>query len=141
VLSSFIHVDGLLGHIETLLASRGDVNPLARHADDLSGPQRERTAAGIAQIRAQMVAALERLGIALPSSGASSRWAARTGLMSVLTTLAELEPKRLGGYGALAKEDARALTACLDELEGSVQALIDYLGTGAERRRREGPAP
>ncbi len=111
---------------------------------DAAPVQRQRNADFARRLRTALRSVLDRLGIAMPGPTISGIWSARTQLMVAQVALAELEPKRLAGYGAVADEDARELRAAVAELSDWLDRMESYLGQGpdqdlAARLARIGP--
>jgi GTP-binding protein EngB required for normal cell division len=97
---------------------------------DAAPVQRQRNADFARRLRAALRSVLDRLGIAVPGATISGIWSARTQLMMAQVALAELEPKRLAGYGAVADEDAREMRAAVAELSDWLDRMESYLAQG-----------
>lgn len=110
---------------------------------DAAPIQQKRSADYARRLRSAMRAALDRLGLALPSAETSGVWSARSLLMEAQVVVAELEPSRLAGYGQVADADARELRVAIAELSNWLDEMERYLAQGpgealAARLRRIG---
>ncbi|OGG55435.1 MAG: hypothetical protein A3F84_06050 [Candidatus Handelsmanbacteria bacterium RIFCSPLOWO2_12_FULL_64_10] len=134
LLSSFRYVDGLLSDIEALLASTGTESPFSQYIQDITPVQRKAIVEGIARLRAQMAAALKKMGIALPAPTISGAWAVQSMLLNVDIALVEIGPRYMRGYGEVDPEAERMLRGVVAELEKTLQRLSIYLTEGSDQR-------
>jgi len=141
LLSSFRHVDGLLSDIEALLASTGTESPFSQYIQDITPVQKKAIVEGIARLRAQMAAALKKMGIALPTPTISGVWAVQSMLLNVDIALVEVGPKHMRGYGEMDAEVEQTLTGLVADLEQTLRRLSDGLAKGAGRSLQEHLAP
>lgn len=133
LLSSFRYVDGLLSDIEALLTSTGTASPFSQYIQDITPVQRKAIVEGIARLRAQMTAALKKMGVSLPTPTISGAWAVQSTLLNVDIALVEVGPKHMRGYGEVDAEVERTLTGLVAELERTLRRLSDGLAEGAGR--------
>ena len=141
IAAAFHHIDGSFSRIEAILNSIGAKSPFSSYAFDV-GPMEQSAIAGYLQrLRERMWAATHRLEIPPENRRISAAWSIRTTLLDVSITLAEIEPRRLLGYGELDESSATVLSGILSDLERLLDSLDAYLtrvsgGDMAERMAR-----
>lgn len=128
LVSSFQHIDHMLGEVETIIASGGSASPFRKHVPDMSPVQRRVTTDYIARIRETMQRCLGELGIVLPEPDCGTLWAARATLaMMANVAMEELGARYLKGYGALPDDAAVLVDRVRSELQAQAARLNDYL--------------
>lgn len=138
---AFHHIDERLSQIEAILNSIGGKSPFSSYAFDV-GPMERNAIVGYAnRLRERMWAAVQRLEISPETHRTSAAWVIATTLIDVSITLAEIEPRRLIGYGELDEDSATVLSGILGDLNRLVNSLDAYLkrmmgGDMAERMAR-----
>ena len=136
VAARFGHVDRLLQDVDRL--TREDPSPFATERPDVR-PDEARLVHGlVTQVRARMLAALDRLGIPRPRPGVSARWSIETNLQFAGIALSELGGDGLAGYGAVdpgAGAEVAALAADLREVLSRGVALLHEGDPGKLRER------
>lgn len=143
LLVTFRRLDELLAEAVARLGPGATERLFPPWVADAAPIQRKRSADYARRLRSAMRAALDRLGLAMPSVATSGVWSARALLMEAQVAVAELEPSRLGGYGEVSDADARELRAMIAELSNWLDELERYLAQGpsealAVRLRRIG---
>ncbi len=138
-------IDELLAETDDRLGPGAQAALFPAYVADASPIQQKRTGDYAQRLRSAMQAALDRLEIAGPRPSVSAVWSARTLLMTAQVAVADLEPRRLGGYGAVREEDARELRALVADLSNWLDQMEAYLAQGpdetiAARLRRIGVA-
>jgi GTP-binding protein EngB required for normal cell division len=138
VVTTFRYTDELLSKAEHIMASAGVPSPFQEYADDTTPIQRKVTHDYIARLRELMSRNLAELHIPRPASVSGALWAARNAVTFADIALAEMESKRMGGYGKMSDEAAQRIDAIVAELRTAVEKLSSYLaqGTGADLQAR-----
>lgn len=131
---AYRHIDGLLREAEDALAGSGASSPFSLIIPD-AAPVQHRVIADYAQhLRGAMARAMPRLGIPFRPPEVPATRLALTNLMAAEISLEEIDPRRLGGYGSLAPEDARALADTNAELLTILGQMGAYLRAGSGAR-------
>lgn len=144
--TAFQHIDSTISRIEAILQSVGGKSPFSEYAFDV-GPMEHAGVVGYLQrLRERMWSAMQRLEIPDDQRRISAAWAIKTALIDVSITLADIEPRRLVGYGALDEESATVISGILSDLDRLADSLDAYLtriggGNLAERMERLETAP
>lgn len=138
---AFHHIDERLSQIEAILNSIGAKSPFSSYSFDVGPMEREAIVGYANRLRERMWAAVERLEIPPETHRTSAAWVIATTLIDVSITLAEIEPRRLLGYGELDDESATVLSGILSDLDRLVNSMDAYLkrvmgGNMAERLAR-----
>ena len=131
VVTTFCYMDELLGKAEHIMASAGSRSPFQEHADDTTPIQRKVTHDYVVRLREMMRRDLQELRISRPAPVCGALWAAQNAVTFAGIALAEMESKRMGGYGKLSNEAAQKVDAIVAELRTAVEKLSDYLAQGA----------
>ena len=138
VCSTLAHVNDLLESALRGLDADAGQSPFNRQVADATPLQRKVIADYAARARELMLAALARLGIALPRPQVGAVWAAQVALRSAQIAAFELETADLRGYGPLPEEAARELSAAVGPLLSILEQMESFLaqGAGAELESR-----
>lgn len=131
VLATFRYLDGLLARAEHVMVSAGSPSPFQEYADDTTPLQRQVTRDYIASLRETMSRHLEELGIPRPAPVGGALWAAQTAVNFAGIALAEMESKRLRGYGRVSAEVGERIDSLVAELRVAIDKLCGYLAQGA----------
>jgi GTP-binding protein EngB required for normal cell division len=122
------YVDKLLAEIEAVL-SRAQ-SPFGRYVDDVAPTQKKVVIDFVARIRNDMLRALTAQGIDLGPPRLSAVHSIRTGLQFVDSSIEELKPHYMRGYGQVSPSAAAALNGIVEELQGTVRKLDRFLAQG-----------
>ncbi len=132
LLVTFRHIDNLLSEAEHVLATAGSASPFAEYTQDSTPVQRKVLHDYIQRVREAMSQAMSDLRLPRPAPVCGALWAARGALTFTHIAVAEIEPQRMRGYGALSDDDAKAIQAVVAELNAAVERLIAYLDKGPD---------
>ena len=132
VLATLRHIDRLLRETEVLLAGVGRDSPLWEYAGDIDPAARRVIEEGVRRTREALGKALERLGMLDPPPVGGALWAARGRVAFARIALAELEPRRMRGYGELSETQRRLL----EEATRRIGETLDELARRVERARK-----
>ncbi len=127
VVSTFRYMDDLLVKAEQIMASAGAPSPFQQYADDTTPLQRKVTHDYVMRLREMMSRQLEELHIPRPAPVTGALWAARSAVTFADIALAEMESKRMSGYGKLSAAAAQKVDAIVAELRAAIERLNDYL--------------
>jgi GTP-binding protein EngB required for normal cell division len=130
LLVTFRHIDNLLSEAEHVLASAGSASPFAEYTQDSTPVQRKVIHDYIQQVREALSRALAELNLPRPAPVCGALWAARGHVSFAGIAVAEIEPKRMAGYGALTETDCQALNRVVAELDAAIDRLAAYLDKG-----------
>jgi GTP-binding protein EngB required for normal cell division len=125
-------MDNLLSEAEQILATAGSKSPFAEYTQDSTPVQRKVIHDYIERVRQAMGRAMEGLGLPQPAPVCGALWAARGQLTFTQIAVAEMEPQRLRGYGALSDEDTKAINEVVAELNAAIERLLAYLNKGPD---------
>ena len=126
ILAAFQHMNKLLSQSQHVLAqSQSDARP--RHVQDISPSQLLRVEKHIQLIRKQLNKFLERFQIVLPEPSTPLSWLLRTNLTSLDSTLEDLYPEKMRGYGEMDSVTASELTQTVQEVRKQVNQLLQVL--------------
>ncbi|MEO7042046.1 MAG: hypothetical protein ABI035_07290 [Gemmatimonadaceae bacterium] len=117
--TTFTHVDRLLLAVEAL--TEPNLSPFARERPDISADETRLLTAFVQQMRTQMIAALDRLGLTRPSPTMSSRNSADVSLRFAELALADLSARSLRGFGPVDPNAGKELDALVGELKELIQ--------------------
>ena len=123
--ATFAHVDSLLRQIEQL--ARDERSAFANERPDLAPDEARLLLALAADIRSQMLVALDRLGAQRPEPRLSARWTAHTDLQYADVALSELTEGAMRGYGAVDSEAAATLATLAHELRDALKRGVNIL--------------
>lgn len=124
---TFRHVDKMLADIEDALHVSESRMAFPQHTQDVDPEHRAVIEKYISRIRAGLVRALERQGIAQPEADIPVSRSVRTILTFVEIALEELQPRYMRGYGEVPPERAAELNEISAELRETVRELNRYL--------------
>jgi len=127
IVTTFRHIDGLLSKAEHIMASAGSPSPFQEYVDDTTPIQRKVTHDFAARIRGLMRRNLEELRIPMPAPVSGARWAAQNAIVFANIALAEMESRRMTGYGKLSEAAATRVDKLVAELRAEIDGLADYL--------------
>jgi predicted DNA-binding protein (UPF0251 family) len=130
LLATFRHIDNLLSEAEHILAADGSASPFAEYTQDSTSVQRKVLHDYIERVRQAMARALTDLRLPRPAPLCGAMWAAGGRLTFAQIAVAEMEPQRLCGYGALSEEDVKAIDGVVAELAATLEGLIAFCRTG-----------
>ncbi len=144
--ATFRSIDKRLAEIEAILLAVGGQSPLSGYAFDVGPRERQAVAGYLQRLREKMWSAMKRLEVPAGGRRVSAAWAIRTTLIGILIDLAEIEPRRLGGYGRLDADAATTLAGILADLRRLANGLEAYVRRAqgenlAERLARLETAP
>ncbi len=132
LLVTFRHIDNLLSEAEHVLATAGAASPFAEYTQDSTPVQRKVLHDYIQRVREAMSQAMSDLRLPRPAPVCGALGAARGALPFTHIAVAEIEPQRMRGYGALNNNDVKAINAVVAELNAAVVRLIAYLEKGPD---------
>ncbi len=124
------HMDNLLSEAERVLTSAGSASPLAEYTQDSTPVQRKVIHDYIQRVRTAMARAMADLNLPRPAPVCGALWAARGHVTFASIAVAEMEPKRMCGYGALADGDVKTINGVVAELNAALGRLTGYLDRG-----------
>jgi GTP-binding protein EngB required for normal cell division len=132
LVTTFRHMDNLLSEAEHIMATAGGSSPFAEYTQDSTPLQRKVIHDYIERVRQAMGRAMEGLGLPRPAPVCGALWAASGQLTFTQIAVAEMEPQRLRGYGALSDEDIKAINEVVAELNAAIERLLAYLNKGPD---------
>lgn len=127
ICSTFRHIDGRLAEIEAILDAVGSESPFSAYSLDIEPSARYSVKSYLRRLREKMRAAMETLQISQDGQRTSAAWAIRCAMVGVMVNLADIDPRRLGGYGELSAEAVTTIAGvCADlrRLSASLQAYL-----------------
>jgi GTP-binding protein EngB required for normal cell division/cell division septum initiation protein DivIVA len=132
LLVTFRHIDNLLSEAERVLATAGSASPFAEYTQDSTPVQRKVVHDYIQRVRAAMRRGMGDLNLPRPAPVCGALWAARGHITFASIAVAEMEPKRMRGYGALTEADSRAIDGVVAELNAALGRLAAYFDKGPD---------
>jgi GTP-binding protein EngB required for normal cell division len=132
LLVSFRQIDNLLSEAEHVLAAAGSASPFAQYAQDSTPVQRKVMHDYIQRVREAMARAMAELSLPRPAPVCGALWSARGHITFATIAVAEMEPKRMRGYGALSEADTKAIDSIVAELNAALDRLTAYLDKGPD---------
>jgi GTP-binding protein EngB required for normal cell division len=132
LVSTFRHMDNLLSEAEHILATADSKSPFAEYTQDSTPVQRKVIHDYIERVRQAMGRAMEGLGLPRPGPVCGALWAASGQLTFTHIAVAEMEPQRMQGYGALSDKDIKAINEVVAELNAAIGRLLAYLNKGPD---------
>jgi GTP-binding protein EngB required for normal cell division len=130
LLVTFRHIDNLLSEAEHVLATAGSASPFAEYTQDSTPVQRKVIHDYIQRVREAMARAMADLNLPLPAPVCGALWATRNYVAFAGIAVAEMEPKRMRGYGTLSEPDSKAIDGIVAELNAALDRLTAYLDKG-----------
>ncbi|MBI2926697.1 MAG: dynamin family protein [Verrucomicrobia bacterium] len=130
LVATFQHMDKLLSEAEHALATAGSGSPFAEYTQDSTPVQRKVIHDYVQRVREAMRHAMADLSLPRPAPVCGARWAARGHITFAQIAVAEMEPKRMRGYGALSEADIKAIDAIVAELNAALERLSAYFDKG-----------
>jgi len=130
LLVTFRHIDNLLSEAERILATAGSASPFAEFAQDSTPVQRKVIHDYIQRVREAMAHAMAELNLPRLNPVCGALWAARNHVTFAGIAVAEIEPKRMAGYGPLTEADCESLDRIVAELNAALDRLAAYLDKG-----------
>jgi GTP-binding protein EngB required for normal cell division len=124
---TFHHIDGRLAEIEAILSAIGSQSPFSAYSLDIEPLARQSVTGYLQRLREKMWSAVKCLQISQDGHRTSAAWAIRCAMIGVLVNLADIEPQRLDGYGALQPEAAKMLSGICADLRRLSDSLLAYL--------------
>ena len=131
LLHCFVAIEERLEGLEALIVRSQASSPLSPLVKDLSPTECRVIRDHITRIRSAMTAHLNDLGIALDIRRKSLRWSVETSLIHIQTTVDDMGPSQMAGYGPL---DASAATIVV-RIQDDLTRLLDH----ACAQVRQGP--
>lgn len=128
LLGTLRHIDSLLSEAEHVLATAGGASPFVECAQDSTPVQRQVIHDYAQHVRQVMRRGLQDLGLPAPKPVCGALWAASSRVLFARLAVAEMEPRRMGGYGPLSDEDARRINAFIAEVDAALERLAGFLG-------------
>jgi hypothetical protein len=130
IASTFEHVDELLHAAVSALRGGATGSPFNRFIQDSDPDQQKHVEDEVQIIRGQMVAAMDRLGIPIPTASVPATRSAQTDLLFAEVDIEDLEPKRLRGYGDLLPAEAETLAEINAGLNDALSRMNQRLKSG-----------
>ncbi len=127
LLISCQHMDKLLADVENILHAPESTSAFPKYVDDLSPVQHRKIQDLIGQLRAQLLRAIARQGMAPEKPRIAASHAIRVALTFVEIAIEELRPEKMRGYGQISPAGTADLNAVVQELHGCAQQLHQYL--------------
>jgi len=127
IAATFRSIDKRLAEIEAILLAVGGQSPLSGYAFDVGPMERQAIVGYLQRIREKMWSAMKHLEVPTSNRRVSAAWAIRTTLIGVMIDLAEIEPRRLGGYGNLDSTAGTTLAGILTDLRRLTNGLEAYV--------------
>lgn len=127
IAATFRSVDRRLAEVEAVLLAVGGQSPLSGYAFDVGPMERQAIVGYLQRIRERMWSAMKHLEVPTGGRRISAAWAVRTALIGVMVDLAEIEPRRLAGYGAIDASAGTALAGILADLRRLTNGLEAYV--------------
>lgn len=127
IVTTFRYMDELLSRAENIMASAGSPSPFQEYMDDTTPIQRKVTHDYVLHIREMMNRSLQDLRIPTPAPVTGALWAARNAVTFTSIALADVESRRMGGYGKLSEQAARKIDLIVAEVRAAVEKLDNYL--------------
>jgi len=124
---TFSHIDGRLAEIEAILGAVGSQSPFSAYALDIEPLMQHSVTGYLQRLREKMWSAVKCLQISHDGHRTSAAWAIRCAMIGVMVNLADIEPQRLDGYGALHPEAAKMLSGIYADLRRLSESLVVYL--------------
>jgi GTP-binding protein EngB required for normal cell division len=124
---TFHQIDGRLAEIEAILSAVGSESPFSAYALDIEPLARHSVTGYLQRLREKMWSAVKHLQISRDGHRTSATWAIRCAMIGVMVDLANIEPERLGGYGALQPEATKMLSGISADLRRLSNSLLSYL--------------
>ena len=124
---TFHHIDGRLAEIEAILSAVGSQSPFSAYALDIEPLARHSVTGYLQRLREKMWSAVKCLQISHDGHRMSAAWAIRCAMIGVMVNLADIEPKRLDGYGTLQPEAAKTISGICADLRRLSESLLAYL--------------
>ena len=132
LLTTFRHIDNLLSEAEHIMATAGGSSPFAEYTQDSTPVQRKVVHDYIERVREAMVRAMADLKLPQPAPVCGAMWAVSGRVTFTQIAVAEMEPQRLRGYGALSEEDVTRINRAVAELNAALGRLTAYLSKGPD---------
>lgn len=130
LLGTFRHLDNLLSAAEHTLAGAGPASPFAEHTQDSTPVQRKVVHDYVQRVRAALARALADLGLPRSAPVCGALWAARGHVTFATIAVAEMEARRMRGYGPLSAADTQTIDRVVAELNAALDRLAAYLDQG-----------
>jgi len=132
LLASFRRIDELLGAAGHVLDGTDSTALFTEYTQDASPVQRKVIADHIQRVREAMRRIMTDLDLPRPTPLSGALWAVQTQVTFAQIAVAEMEAKRMRGYGALADVDINTIDGIVAELRAALQQLMTYLQQGAD---------
>jgi len=127
IAATFRSIDKRLAEIEAILLAVKGQSPLSGYAFDVGPLERQAIVGYLQRIREKMWSAIKHLEVPTGDRRVSAAWAIRTTLIGVMIDLAEIEPRRLDGYGNLDSTAGTTLAGILTDLRRLTNGLEAYV--------------
>jgi len=130
ILAGFQYIDKLLAQASTNLGPADDALLFPPCVPDATPTQVQVIADYIASFRSVSRRFLEAAQARIEEPSKGALWSLKAALDFVWVSLADMEPKRLNGYGALDEDAAEETERALAELQAILRQLMEYLQQG-----------
>jgi hypothetical protein len=127
LLISCQHMDKLLADIEDILNAPESTSAFPKYVDDLSPVQHKKIQDFIGQLRAQLLRAVARQGIAPERPRIAASHAIHAALTFIEIAIEELRPEKMRGYGQISPAGIADLNVVVQELHSCAQQFHRYL--------------
>ena len=127
IAATFRSIDKRLTDVEAVLLAVGGQSPLSTYAFDVGPMERQAIVGYLHRIREKMWTAMKHLEVPIDDRRVSAAWAIRTTLIGVMIDLAEIEPRRLAGYGSMDADSGTTLAGILADLQRLTNSLEAYV--------------
>lgn len=132
LLTTFRHIDNLLSEAEHIMATAGGGSPFAEYRQDTTPVQRKVVHDYVERVREALGQAMTDLELPQPAPVCGAMWAVSGRVTFTHIAVADMEPQRMRGYGALSEEDVKRINRAVAELNAAVGRLIAYLSKGPD---------
>ena len=127
IASTFHCIDRRLAEIEAILSAVGSQSPFSAYALDIEPLTQHSVTGYLQRLREKMWSAVKCLQISRDGNRTSAAWAIRCVMVGVMANLADMEPQRLSGYGALQPEAAKTISGICADLRRISESFLAYL--------------
>lgn len=127
IAATFRSIDKRLAEVEAILLAVGGQSPLSGYSLDVGPMERQAIVGYLQRIREKMWSAMKHLDVPSDGRQVSAAWAIRTTLIGVMIDLAEIEPRRLAGYGDVDPGAVTTLAGILTDLQRLSHGLEAYV--------------
>lgn len=133
VLFCLLDVHRRLAEMESLLVQSQSASPLSQYVNDLSPTEVRVVRDYFDRLRGRLLSCLNEVGITPEVRHGSLRWGLQVSLTALDVAVAELEPKRLRGYGSLSDAGDSAIVKVREDVARLIDRVGAYLRQGIGR--------